>query len=83
MNPNENSKKLVYLTVKKKNILKIVMSVTLLNRIKRLLQIVSGMDPVAVMSDDSLLNFHNPLLLVLNWMNLFSHSIKGLWSFLY
>lgn len=50
MNPNENSKKLVYLTVKKKNILKIVMSVTLLNRIKRLLQIVSGMDPVAVMT---------------------------------
>lgn len=49
MNPNENSKKLIYLTVKK-NILKIVMSATLLNRIKRLLQIVSGMDPVAVMT---------------------------------
>lgn len=49
MNPNENSKKLIF-NGKKKNILKIVMSVTLLNRIKRLLQIVSGMDPVAVMT---------------------------------
>lgn len=37
MNQNKNSKKLAYLTVKK-NIMKIIMFVVLLNRIRQLLQ---------------------------------------------